>query len=566
MKRHIKTLIFSFCFILSVLLPITACAADYTNGYTLSSYDINIEVNKDNTLSVTENITADFYVPKHGIYRYIPTVNQVKQSDGSYKRVKCAVKNVKAEDIYDQYTSDDNYVIQIGDSDKTVIGEKNYTISYTYDMGRDINDGFDALYFNLIGTGWDTSIDNVTFTITMPDSNFSEDKLSFYTGEYGDESQDSVEYNVNGNVITGKVNKTLYPSEALTVTLFLDDGYFTFDYKTYYAKLAATVGFPLLALIIVLILWTKFGRDKKLIDVVEFYPPEGLNSAEVALWYKGNLSREDTIGLLIELANEGYIDIVEESKASRLRKAPIKIRKTRSAYTGDDEMKEVFFNGLFVGGTSVYADDLKDSFYKTIDRVDDIAQLSLKQVFNQKSLILRFVGWCVSALSIFLCIKIASSGLSDEYNLITAIIGVIIGVAAFGLSFFIRQRSDKGHELKQKINGFKLFLETAEKEKLELLVEENPRYFYNILPYAYVLGVSDKWIKKFESIAMEKPRWYYGDSFSPMTMYYLMHNQIPDFSRAMVSVPQSSSSGGGFSSGGGGFSGGGFGGGGGSSW
>ena len=41
-------------------------------------------------------------------------------------------------------------------------------------------------------------------------------------------------------------------------------------------------------------------------------------------------------------------------------------------------------------------------------------------------------------------------------------------------------------------------MKTVEKDKINELVEENPNYFYDILPYAYVLGVSDKWSKKFE--------------------------------------------------------------------
>ena len=58
-----------------------------------------------------------------------------------------------------------------------------------------------------------------------------------------------------------------------------------------------------------------------------------------------------------------------------------------------------------------------------------------------------------------------------------------------------------------KIKGFKNFLETAEKSKLEELVMQNPEYFYNLLPYTYVLGVSNKWIEKFEDIALEAPHW-----------------------------------------------------------
>lgn len=597
MKKHIKAPIILLCFILSILLSTTALAADYTDNaddaynadyeeyvsyvndsayfdysqydYTINSYNINVTVNKDNTLSVTENITASFDTPKHGIYRYIPIVNRVKQSDGSYKKVKCAVSNVEAEDIYDKYIDGDNYVIQIGDPDRTLSGLKDYTISYTFSMGKDINDGFDALYYNLIGTGWDTCINGVTFTVTMPDSNFSEDKLSFYMGEYGSDTGDAIEYSVKDNIIKGKVYKTLYPGEALTVTLILDDGYFTFNYTAYYAQLIFTVAIGLAALLIVLFLWAKYGKDKKIVDVVEFYPPEGLNSAEVALWYKGKLSREDTVGLLIELANEGYIEIVEQEEKKIFKSNSVEIRKAKSAYDGDDGMKRQFFNGLFKRGDCVSPDDLEDEFYKTIDGVIGQSAGIEAQVFNKKSLALRAVGWIISVLSVFASIKVAGIGLTDKGNVIAGAIGVVLGVIAFIMSFFIRQRSNVGHELKQKINGFKIFLETAEKEKLETLVDSDPSYFYDILPFAYVLGVSDKWIKNFEGIALERPHWYYGNTYNPMTMYYLMHNHIPSITRSMVSVPQSSSGstgGGGLSSGGGGFSGGGFGGGGGGSW
>ena len=34
--------------------------------------------------------------------------------------------------------------------------------------------------------------------------------------------------------------------------------------------------------------------------------------------------------------------------------------------------------------------------------------------------------------------------------------------------------------------------------KIADLLDENPNYFYDILPYAYVLNVSKKWIDKFD--------------------------------------------------------------------
>ena len=100
---------------------------------------------------------------------------------------------------------------------------------------------------------------------------------------------------------------------------------------------------------------------------------------------------------------------------------------------------------------------------------------------------------------------------------------------------------------------------TAEKARLEALVEKDPEYFFNILPYTYALGVSDKWVKQFESIQVEAPNWYVGTSaFDIATFSSFMNDTMSQAESSMSSSPSSSS--------GGGSSGGGSGGGGGGSW
>ena len=114
-----------------------------------------------------------------------------------------------------------------------------------------------------------------------------------------------------------------------------------------------------------------------------------------------------------------------------------------------------------------------------------------------------------------------------------------------------------------KLKGFKNFLETAEKDKLEAMVMQDPSYFYNILPYTYVLGVSDKWIKKFETISLQAPSWYDSPTgFNVVAFGSFMNNTMTSAQKSMSSSPSSSSGG----SSGGGSSGGGSGGGGGGSW
>lgn len=538
--------------------------------YYFKAYDVNIIVNEDNSFDVTENINAYFNESRHGIYRTIPLENQVKRADGSSHTVKAKIKNIKVSEEAETDKTSSYCTIKIGNADTYIEGEHSYKISYTYILGEDTNVGFDELYYNIIGNSWDTYIQNVTFKITMPKA-FDKSKLGFSTGEYGTAGTYDINYNVNENVITGNVTKILEPNEALTVRLELDEGYFYFNKALYNFKLSLLLIIPIIVLITVLILWLKYGKDEKAVETVEFYPPDNMNSAELIFWRDGMIaSNEKLTALLIELANDGYVQI-EEIDTGNKRKSDFVIKALKSSYTGNDKDKEIFFNGLFSNGarSEVYKEDLEDSFYNTLNLIRELHNEPKKRhmVFNLKSLYMRIAGWVLSALSLFAVLFDFSNLLDSKYKSMFTFIGVCISVLSFILSFFIRKRTDEGTKMLGRINGFKNFLESAEKEKLEELVNDNPEYFYNILPYAYVLGVSDKWMKKFEGITMEAPHWYYSYyPYSYITFGRFMRNTMSTASNYMVAMPKSSGSGGGFSSGGGGFSGGGVGGGGGGSW
>jgi uncharacterized membrane protein len=127
------------------------------------------------------------------------------------------------------------------------------------------------------------------------------------------------------------------------------------------------------------------------------------------------------------------------------------------------------------------------------------------------------------------------------------------------------------------IRGLKNYITVAEKDKMEMFVRENPTLFYDVLPYAYVLGVSDVYMKKFENVNIVQPEWYHTDS--SWTKVIVIDHCLHHFSMSMnknLSMHTASQIGktastvgrisGGGHSGGGGFSGGGHGGGGGGRW
>lgn len=132
-------------------------------------------------------------------------------------------------------------------------------------------------------------------------------------------------------------------------------------------------------------------------------------------------------------------------------------------------------------------------------------------------------------------------------------------------------------ELMSRLLGFREFINTAEVPMLKAMVDENPNYFYDVLPYAIVFGLSDKWCKHFEEIDFEPPSWYYAEYGIAIAELMEAGGVVADMltdrfdkviSRQIESssISPSSGSGGSSGGGGGGYSGGGGGGGGGGSW
>lgn len=141
--------------------------------------------------------------------------------------------------------------------------------------------------------------------------------------------------------------------------------------------------------------------------------------------------------------------------------------------------------------------------------------------------------------------------------------------AAAFIAPWIVCRSEYGNAVLGRCVGFRQFLITAEKDKLQALLADSPEYFYDILPYANVLGVSKLWSDKFEGLSIQTPDWVYSSDPSIIANYLLLSHAMTSLNKSMVSIPHASGSGsggGGMGSFGGGSVGGGGGGGGGGGW
>ncbi len=170
--------------------------------------------------------------------------------------------------------------------------------------------------------------------------------------------------------------------------------------------------------------------------------------------------------------------------------------------------------------------------------------------------------------------------LNDAIQPVTIFILALEGFVALAFYHLLRAPTRAGGALRDAIDGFALFLKTAERQRLETLnpPEVTPELFEKFLPYAIALDCETQWSRKFETAVAGAeggsaatashaymPMWYQGESFGSIG--------TPEFAAglgmalggaaASASAAPGSGSGGG---GGGGFSGGGGGGGGGGGW
>jgi uncharacterized membrane protein len=160
----------------------------------------------------------------------------------------------------------------------------------------------------------------------------------------------------------------------------------------------------------------------------------------------------------------------------------------------------------------------------------------------------------------------------------------VVFFAAMSLAyvFYARRLSvftAEGAALSAEIDGFKMYMKTAEEHRLKMLTppERTPELFERLLPYALALDVANDWCKKFDNVLKRfnyQPEWYNGAEDISVTGFATTFTALnTSFNRSVSNAqkdPSSSGSSGSsdWSSGssGGGYSGGGGGGGGGRGW
>lgn len=602
----------------------TSYAMEYDDSdpddYITTNYNVDVVFDESHTAHITEEIAVDFIQEHHGIVRNIPMA-----SDYTYEISDISVEG------YEYSVSDEgnNKVVQIGDGDVYLTGKQVFVIKYQINYYLDNDSNADYLAQNMLPTEWATSIRDVQLRLTMP-TDIDWATMMVYAGQYGE--SDTSLFNENFTAEYENGDKTLVLTgwnlpKGYGLTLRdtdLPDGYWSQAKSVGDAHKAGvmvvTVTSAVLG-ILSLLLWVLFGRDEKIIETVEFYPPEGMTPAEVGYAIDEELSDEEMMSSIIYLADKGYLTIEKKDKKS------FDFIKVKDIDDDVPEFLQDFFNGLFKKKNHVNTKKVPTSFSKTLlnskEKAKGYYESKYGEVFDSGSSLARYA--CVLLMAIGAAVfGITMEGQFDGIYLIVVpvilmavgmffawagfdnfmvkhgkgIRNIIIGtllylggagimtffytefpvkthmhvfvvseMAIFFFSIIMQRRSKRGTELMGKLKGFRTFIKTAEYDRLVQLCDENPQYFYNILPYAAVLGLETQWTRQFEKIKVPQPEWYDGGVEPFIYSSAWCHDMMKTCTKSAIPVSSSGSSGG-FSGGhsGGGFSGGGGGGGGGGAW
>lgn len=550
-----------------------AMARENVTDWYIQDFRAEFVLAPDSTMTVTELITADCgnCIDKHGIFRIVPT--ETRTENGTIKTPVELISITNFEGKKHSYTetknsSDGTVTWKISDADKTVTGVNRYKIVYSVSNVIRATADADEFYWNLSGNFWTLDIDAFSATVVFPESVQKRVlDVSTYAGLLGSKTSfalASPRWQDERTLILA-TTRTLTPGEGATLSVSVPRGIFTlyqFGFWEMYGQFLWII-FPALVFWFSFRTWKKYGDDPNGDKVVipEYEVPESLDALELGvLSTNGTLKNEFLTAAIIELAVKGALRIKETTDKILFFKTTEYVLEKQSVSGLVLVLhQQLLLDTLFQSGSEVKLSSLKTSFYKVIPTLKKqvIDALAEKGLIEKKGLSYR-VGFLVfGGVVIFLAFQLFGAGSPVGGGSAFLAAGILV---VFGL--IMPKRTEKGVETNWKIQGLKLYMKTAEKERQRF--HEKEGVFEALLPVAMVFGMTTMWIKKMRDIYGEEyvmnyhPAWFVGaDMGSFDAESFSSHIESLSSSIAANTGSPSGSGGSGSSGGGGGGGGGG---------
>ncbi len=557
------------------------------NNFTITNFTADETLSRadpQGELHIVERIQLVFTADNHGILRSIPArykghslqlhVNSITSTSG-------------APTAYTSYTSNGNTVLKVGDPNRTVTGAQDYTVDYTLRNIISFYKDHDELYWDVNGDQWQQPFQAVSVTLHVPASVKLSHEPVCFAGSYGNKlGLGTCSVTDVSDGLSAMTTQPLSANQTLTFVAAFDKGYFQpspwYQTLTEQAKPLLEFVVPFLTLSIGSgIWWFKRGRDArgKGTIIAQYDAPDALKPIEVGAIMNFKVNNRDITATLIDLAIRGYVKLIE-TKQDRLigkDKLSYSVQLLKIIDSNGSASEQALLRALFPAGevsNTISINDNKHKLYTAAIamRTQVEADLTTRGYFRSNPLTAgRTLGYVASAMFVVVYIGAKAVG-------VFFVAGLFIGSLIVGLfAALMSARTAKGVAAKEHAEGLKLYLEVAEKDRLEKLQGPNAAYasnaaepvktvnlFEKLLPFAIVLGVEKQWAGQFESLYTTPPGWYSGNwtTFNAVYLASSLNSGIGTAVNQAFSAPSNSGSSG-FS---GGFSGGGGGGGGGGGW
>ncbi len=540
-------------------------------------------------LKVVEKLTAVFpdYDQNRGVRRAIPKKYKGRDNDVKVVSVTDGDGRPRA---YKTASQNDNLIISIR-SDNYVYGEQQYVITYTLRDVISFEDNQEEWYWDVNGDQWPQEFQTVIARAHVPvelATKLSQQQKCF-TGTYGSTRSDCVitrQQTTDEMVITATTTQPLLARETLSFVLAFDKGTFS-PYKIPLLTIALFIiaGFiivvlpPLVALVIMLRLWRKKGRDprSKHTVIAQYAPSRGMNPLLASLVLQEKLQPKAISATMLDLCVRGYLRLYEVKKDKLIGSSThYEVELVRDDSTKLTQEESVVVGLLFPSrtlGTKVDLDSLANTLHAGVERLDKqlAATATTKGYFvdDPHTVRKRYVKrgmWLIVPALVLLVIPFT---FFFTFGLVIA--GII--VVAFGSA--MPARTAAGVAERDHLKGLELYMKMAETDRIKMLQSPQGaekrsvdpankkqliKLYEELLPYAVLFGLEKQWAKEFANLYDQPPEWY-GSSTAFNAVAF--SHALGGFNSAAAASFSSPSSSGSSGFGGGGFSGGGGGGGGG---
>jgi uncharacterized membrane protein YgcG len=534
--------------LLSMCMVYGVVAQGGSERESILSFKSDIIVQRDASLTVQETIrirsTGDTI--RHGIVREFPT--SYKDHLGTWYNVRFTVQSVlqdgKPVDYHVEPVRNGNDIF-IGNRQVILAsGIYEYTIVYYTQRQLGFFADHDELYWNVTGNGWRFPIEQAEVVVHLPQGILDEQiQTAVYTGEEGSLAEHAV-LSVQGGTVHGNITQPLRALEGFSVVVGWPKGFV--QMPSWYTRILwffedNIIFLLLLVYCCVLLTWYLYGymrvrRSTRLGTIIPlFYPPKDMEPSTVGYICNKKYSDAYIAPDIVDCAVRGYIAIAQETGSHLfIQKYVLTATKKYEAHTRDPELSEYqkkLLSALFADKSTVIIGDAKEEDVEEVSTLRKVIRMSKAHCVQQ-------YGYCIDHFWALCFIGIVIVAFGWIFSVYTVLISASDGEKlVFVYSFFatcltmtflaysgFRGYTASGRKLRADIEGFKLFLSTTEKERLNMIgtpPRQTPTLYERYLPYAMVLGVEEQWTRQFTSLFYQLEQegrpytsvWYVGRPF-----------------------------------------------------